>query len=75
MSEESAPKVQEEVSAPEEPIDETPAPKEPEEPPQLTVEEIATQIGWNPNHTGEEAVDAATFIIRGREIQQKPGRF
>lgn len=31
--------------------------------------ELATQLGWKPNHDGENYVDAKTYILRSREIQ------
>lgn len=31
--------------------------------------ELATQLGWKPNHEGENFVDAKTYILRSREIQ------
>lgn len=34
-----------------------------------TIEELASQLGWKPNHTGENYVDASTFILRSKEIQ------
>jgi len=34
-----------------------------------TIEEIASQLGWKPDHTGENFVDAATYILRSKEIQ------
>jgi hypothetical protein len=34
-----------------------------------TIEELAIQIGWNPNHKGDDSVDAATYILKSREIQ------
>jgi hypothetical protein len=37
--------------------------------PALTIEEIASQLGWKPDHTGENFVDAATYILRSKEIQ------
>lgn len=33
------------------------------------IEELALEIGWNPDHEGDEKVDAATFIRRSRDIQ------
>jgi hypothetical protein len=35
-----------------------------------TVEELATKIGWQPNHTGKDYIDAATYILKSREIQE-----
>ncbi|MGO9374054.1 MAG: hypothetical protein ACLQBD_18425 [Syntrophobacteraceae bacterium] len=35
------------------------------------VEELAMEIGWNPDFQGENVVDAATYIRRSREIQGK----
>lgn len=32
-------------------------------------EELALELGWNPNHEGDDAVDARTFILRSRDIQ------
>jgi hypothetical protein len=34
-----------------------------------TVESIATKLGWNPDHKGEDFIDATTYILRSREIQ------
>lgn len=34
-----------------------------------SVEDLATQLGWNADHSGPNAVDAATYILRSREIQ------
>ena len=34
-----------------------------------TIEELAIQIGWNPNYKGENSIDAATYILKSREIQ------
>jgi len=34
-----------------------------------SVESLATQLGWNADHAGPNAVDAATYILRSREIQ------
>jgi len=34
-----------------------------------TVESLATKLGWNPEHKGENYIDAATFILKSREIQ------
>ena len=34
-----------------------------------TIEDLATQIGWNPNYKGENSIDAATYILKSREIQ------
>jgi len=36
----------------------------------LTIEDIATQLGWNPNFQGEGAVDASTYILRSKDIQE-----
>lgn len=33
------------------------------------IEEAAIEIGWDPEYDGEDAVDARTFIINSREIQ------
>lgn len=40
-----------------------------ESPKPLTIEELATQIGWRPNHQGENFIDAATYILNSRKIQ------
>jgi len=40
-----------------------------ETPPEVSIEDLATQIGWNPNYKGEDAIDAATYILKSREIQ------
>lgn len=37
---------------------------------EVTIEDLASQIGWNPNHEGEDKVDAATYILKSREIQE-----
>lgn len=34
-----------------------------------SIEEIAAELGWKPDHTGENYVDAKTYILRSREIQ------
>lgn len=36
----------------------------------LTVEELAAQLGWRADHEGEDAVDAATYILRSKDIQK-----
>ena len=33
------------------------------------VETLATQLGWNADHSGPNSVDASTYILRSREIQ------
>jgi hypothetical protein len=33
------------------------------------IEKLAEQLGWNKDHQGPEKVDAATYILRSREIQ------
>jgi len=35
-----------------------------------SVEELATQLGWRADHVGEDAVDAKTYILRSKDIQQ-----
>ncbi len=35
-----------------------------------SIEEIATQLGWRIDHTGEDSVDAATYILRSKDIQK-----
>lgn len=34
------------------------------------VEALATQLGWNKEHTGAERVDAATYILKSKDIQK-----
>lgn len=34
------------------------------------VEDLATQLGWRKDHTGEDAVDAVTYILRSKDIQK-----
>ena len=34
------------------------------------VEELASQLGWNKDHKGAEAVNAATYILRSKDIQK-----
>lgn len=34
-----------------------------------TIEDLAAQLGWRADHQGEGAVDAATYILRSKEIQ------
>jgi len=36
---------------------------------EVTIEDLAAQIGWNANYAGENTVDAATYILKSREIQ------
>ena len=36
---------------------------------EVSVEALAEQLGWNKDYKGPEAVDAATYILRSREIQ------
>jgi len=36
---------------------------------EVTVEDLAIQIGWNPNYKGENSIDATTYILKSREIQ------
>ena len=51
-----------EAEAKEEPVE--------EQPKELTpIEELAKEIGWNPDFAGDNAVDAKTYILRGRDIQ------
>jgi hypothetical protein len=35
-----------------------------------TIEELATKIGWQPNHKGKDYINAATYILKSREIQE-----
>ena len=51
--------------------------KEAEEPKEVTkiedvktIEELATKIGWRPNHNGKDYIDASTYILKSREIQE-----
>lgn len=54
------------VKEPAEPV----APVKTKEPAaEVTIEDLATQIGWNPNYKGADAIDAATYILKSREIQ------
>ena len=34
------------------------------------VEELASKLGWNKDHKGAESVDAATYILRSKDIQK-----
>jgi len=34
------------------------------------VKELATQLGWREDHTGDDAVDAVTYILRSKDIQK-----
>jgi len=34
------------------------------------VKELAKQLGWREDHTGEDSVDAATYILRSKDIQK-----
>lgn len=36
---------------------------------QAPVEALAEKLGWNKDHQGEDKVDASTYILRSREIQ------
>jgi hypothetical protein len=36
---------------------------------QETIESLAEKLGWNKDHQGEDKVDATTYILRSREIQ------
>jgi hypothetical protein len=35
-----------------------------------SVEELAAQLGWRADHVGEDAVDAATYILKSKDIQK-----
>jgi len=35
-----------------------------------TIEDIAAKLGWRSDHVGEDAVDAATYILRSKDIQK-----
>ena len=37
--------------------------------PDVTIDSLATDLGWKPDHSGDNYVDAATFILRSKEIQ------
>lgn len=39
-------------------------------PSDAAIEELATQLGWRADHVGEDAVDAKTYILRSKDIQQ-----
>lgn len=45
-------------------VDETPTTDSEE-----TVESLAKQLGWSPDHKGDAYVDAATYILKSRDIQ------
>lgn len=52
---------------------------DPEEKPEAksaaeSVEDIAKELGWNPDHEGEDPVDAATFIRRSKDISRSQSR-
>ncbi len=34
------------------------------------VKELAKQLGWREDHTGDDAVDAKTYILRSKDIQK-----
>jgi len=34
------------------------------------VKELAIQLGWREDHTGDDAVDAVTYILRSKDIQK-----
>lgn len=34
------------------------------------VKALATQLGWREDHTGEDSVDAATYILKSKDIQK-----
>lgn len=34
------------------------------------VKELASQLGWREDHTGDDAVDAKTYILRSKDIQK-----
>ena len=38
------------------------------------IDELAQQMGWNPDFKGDGAVDAKTFILRSRDIQSSLGK-
>jgi hypothetical protein len=37
---------------------------------ELSIEDLATQLGWRKDYNGEDAVDAKTYILKSREIQE-----
>ena len=41
---------------------------------ELSLKDIATQLGWREDYTGEDAVDAATYILRSKDIQKSMGK-
>ncbi len=45
------------------------AKSEPETESQESIDALAEKLGWNKDHSGPEKVDAATYILRSREIQ------
>lgn len=49
---------------------EQPSPDGDSKPSIASIEELATQLGWRADHTGEDAVDAATYILRSKDIQK-----
>lgn len=57
-----------EISQPDSQTTETPEVIEQAAEPQ-SVETLATQLGWNADHSGPNSVDASTYILRSREIQ------
>lgn len=63
IDDKSLEQLDEEVPAKETPTEDTPKTD-------VSIEDLATQIGWNPNYAGEDKVDAATFILKSREIQE-----
>lgn len=38
------------------------------------VKELASQLGWRKDHTGDDAVDASTYILRSKDIQKSMGQ-
>ncbi len=38
------------------------------------VKELATQLGWREDHTGNDSVDASTYILKSKDIQKSMGQ-
>ena len=39
-----------------------------------SLKDIATQLGWREDYKGEDSVDAATYILRSKDIQKSMGK-
>lgn len=46
------------------------ADKKADEPTVSEIAELATQLGWNKDYDGDDAVDATTYILRSKDIQK-----